>query len=53
MAAARWQREGDGQVDESYIDEWVEFGWNELVAYLAKWAAFWRWCVKNDREETP
>jgi len=46
------EREGKTVIDERFVDEWLEFGWAELVAYLAKHAAFWRGCVKNDREES-
>jgi len=28
------------QIDEPHMDEWLEFGWNELVSYLTKWARF-------------
>ena len=31
------------QIDEGFLAEWIEFGWSELLSYLAKWAAFRRY----------
>jgi len=45
--------ENDFVIDERFVDEWIDFGWSELVAYLAKWAAFARWCHDHNREEQP
>lgn len=46
-----WKREGDNQIDERYLVEWFEFGWSELLSYLAKWAAFRRY-EEQEQEET-
>ena len=40
MARPAWQREGDQMIDERFMDEWLEFGWSELISYLTKWARF-------------
>lgn len=41
----------EGQIDERFVDEWIEFGFAEIVIYLAKHANFYRWCVEHHREE--
>jgi hypothetical protein len=38
-------------IDDRWMDEYLEFGWAELISYLTKWAAFARWCITNNREE--
>jgi len=39
------------QIDEGFLVEWFDFGWAELLSYLAKHATFYRWCVEHHREE--
>jgi hypothetical protein len=39
------------QTDDQWMDDYIEFGWAELIAYLQKWAAFARWCIVNNKED--
>lgn len=38
-------------IEERWLEEYFEFGWADLVAYLAKWSRFWLWCQTHNREE--
>lgn len=35
------------QIDEAWFDEYVEFGWADIAAYLLKHARFWVYLVEN------
>jgi hypothetical protein len=45
------RREGNHEIDERFMDEWLEFGWSELAAYLAKWARFSELYPDTETEE--
>jgi hypothetical protein len=49
--ARRVYGQGTTQVSEPWLREWFEWGYKNLVNYLAKQAAFDAWSVTNQREE--
>lgn len=40
------------EIDEMWFSEYVEFGWSELLAYLAKWAKFIQLFPEPEEEES-
>jgi hypothetical protein len=38
------------EIDDRFLADWVEFGMNELTAYLSKHARFDAYCKRRDHD---
>jgi hypothetical protein len=38
------------EIDDRFLTDWIEFGMNELSAYLRKHARFDAFCERRERE---
>ena len=40
---------GDVEIDDRFLRDWIEFGFRQLSAYLAKHARFSRYCDEREK----
>jgi hypothetical protein len=38
------------EIDEAFMQEWLEWGFKELEAFLAHHAEYESWCIAHHRE---